>query len=330
MIDKQKEIEEEVQLLMSEADEIIVLVMFKIKYEKIMMYYDLGKMISKYKRTYNTGYGNKVINNFCEELSKKYGSGFKKSNVYSAIKFYEIYSRYLSTEKFQPAGIFNKLTWSHLLEILVLNDIEIMNYYINEIKKKNLTRLQLRKQIKLKGYERKLAHQKNGKIVNEIEKTLSDLINLDIPNIKRTEKELEEEIIKNIFHFMQEIGDSVYLCHRQYRLNISDLIYKIDLVLYDKENKHYILIDLKINKVKQKDISQMQFYIKHFNQYEKGKEDNMTIGIILCETKDFRVINDSHNIYQIKYLNEILNEKELLNIIEENKVILLQTKKLEI
>ena len=90
-----------------------------------------------------------------------------------------------------------------------------------------------------------------------------------------------------------------------------------------------LLIDLKINKVTRKDISQMKFYIDYFNEHVKGIDDNPTIGIVLCETKDIRVETED-DIYQIKYLNEIPKEDELLKIINENKVILLKTKELKL
>ena len=67
----------------------------------------------------------------------------------------------------------------------------------------------------------------------------------------------------------------------------------------------------------------MQFYVDRFNKYEKDESDGNTVGLILCETKDLRVINDD-NIYQIKYLNEIPKEDVLLSIINENKIILLK------
>jgi len=68
----------------------------------------------------------------------------------------------------------------------------------------------------------------------------------------------------------------------------------------------------------------MKYYVEHFNKYVKETTDENTIGLILVETKDIRVINNDE-IYQIKYLNEMPKEKELLKIINENKVILLQT-----
>ena len=128
---------------------------------------------------------------------------------------------------------------------------------------------------------------------------------------------------------MKEIGNSVMLYGRQYKININGLIHKVDLVFFDNEISSYILVDLKINKVTNKDIFQMQMYIDYFNKRMKKSKFNSTVGIILCETKDVRV-ETKDEIYQVKYLNQIPKEKELLKIINDNKIILLKTEKLEI
>ena len=150
---------------------------------------------------------------------------------------------------------------------------------------------------------------------------------LGIPNNKRTEKELEEEIIKNISGFMNELGNDVYFKGRQYKLNINGLIHKIDLVFYDYSIDTFILIDLKVGKVSNLNIKQMQLYREYFS---KGlNQKSVVIGLILCETMDSRLVSDN-NIYQIKYLNELPKKKKLLQIISENKIILLKYEKLEL
>ena len=182
--------------------------------------------------------------------------------------------------------------------------------------------------MKSKSYERTISNQRKGNIKNEIEKNLKDPIILNIENKKRSEKELEDMIVKNVFDFMKEIGNSVMLYGRQYKININGLTHKIDLVFFDYEINTFILADLKINKVSNQDIMQMRLYIEYFSKDKKIKNANV-IGLILCETKDARV-EMNKDIYQIKYLNEIPKEKELLKIINENKVILLKTENLKL
>jgi predicted nuclease of restriction endonuclease-like (RecB) superfamily len=323
LIDKKEAIEKDVELLINKADTIIENSISKIKNEIIAMYFNIGKMIVDYKNENNSKYGESVINVFVKELHLKRGMGFNKSNIYYAIKFYETFA------KFQTSGksMNQNLTWSHMIEILNLNDLTEMKCYIKEVSNKKLTIKEVRSAIKSKSFERTIANQKKGSIKNKIEKTLKDPLILNIPNKKRTEKELEDEIVKNISNFKKEIGNIVTFYERQYKININGLIHKVDLVFLDYETNTFILVDLKINKVTNHDIMQMQLYIKYFSKELKNKKTNVT-GLILCETKDLRLI-ENDNIYQIKYLNEIPKEKELLKIINDNKIILLKTENLK-
>ena len=345
--DKNKIIESDVKLLVTRADGIIENTISNIKKEIIVMYFNIGKMIADYKVENSSKYGESVINDFVKELQLKYGAGFNKSNIYYAIKFYEMFSNFPlagnSVESnfptsgnsvktiFQPAGnsMIQNITWSHIREILSLNNLDEINYYIKEVNNKEMTIKEIRSAIKSKSYERTISNQKSSQVRNEIEKTLKDPVILNVENKKRSEKQLEDMIIENIFDFMKEIGNSVMLYGRQYKININGLRHRVDLVFFDNEINSYILVDLKINKVTNKDIFQMQMYIEYFNKHMKKDVFNNTVGIILCETKDARVLTND-DIYQVKYLNEIPKEKDLLKIINENKIILLKTENLKL
>lgn len=315
--------EKDVETLINQADILINNTITKINYELINMYWELGKIIFDYKIENNSKYGDAVIGQFREKLGLRYGKGFSRANVNFAVQFYKTF------QKVSPARQFKNILWSHYREILVLNDIKKIDYYLKETEHHNLTKLELRESIKSKSFERTIIYQKDGNIKKNIEHTLKDPVILKIKDKKRTEKELENEIVVNIFTFMKEIGDNISFFGRQYKIINHGLIYKVDLVLYDKKNRNFILIDLKINKIAQKDISQMRFYIDYFNNEKKDMLDSNTIGLILCETKDLRMLNND-DIYQIRYLNEIPKEKELLKIINENKIILLKTEVLKL
>ena len=223
---------------------------------------------------------------------------------------------------------FKNINWTHIRELLRFKDRITINYYLEEIENKKLTIQELLFVIKSKSFERTIYNQTKGKIKNEIERTLKDPIILNVENKKRTENQLEDEIVKNILTFMQEIGNVVTFYGRQYKIYVNGLVHKIDLVFLDYEINTFILVDLKINKVTNRDIMQMKLYIEYFSKEMKIKNTNV-IGLILCETKDLRLVEDN-NIYQIKYLNEIPKEKELLKIINENKIVLLKTENLKL
>ena len=323
VIDNGDAIEKAVEVLINKANIVIEKTIKNINYEIILMYWQLGKIIFEYKLEHNSKRGDSVVERFSGELVLKYGRGFGRTNIRSCINFYGRF------RKHPTSGEFENITWSHCREIVNLGNKELIKYLFKETNDKKLTVEQLRKNLKQKAYERTISNQRKGKVKNEIEKTLKDPIILNIEDKKRSEKELEMEIIKNIFEFMREIGSSVMLYDRQHKININGLIHKVDLVFFDNEIDAYILVDLKIHKVTNKDIFQMQMYIGYFNKQMKKDKFNKTVGIILCETKDARILSNP-DIYQIKYLNEVPKEKNLLKIINENKIILLKAEKIQI
>ena len=323
MIENKDVINKEVEVLIEQADVVIVNTVKKIKFEMILMYWQLGKIIYEYKKENDSKYGDEVVELFSEKLFLKYGSGFGRTNIRSSMNFYHFF------RKSPTSGEFENVTWSHWREVININNINVIMFYLKELNDKKLTVAQLRQKLKSRSYERTIGNQRKGKVKNEIEKTLKDPLILNIEDKKRTEKELEEMIIQNVFDFMKEIGNSVMLYGRQYKININGLTHRVDLVFFDNEINSYLLVDLKISKVTNRNILQMQMYIDYFNRRMKNDGFNNTIGIILCETKDSRLI-ENEGIYQIKYLNEIPKDKELLKIINENKIILLKTENLNL
>ena len=238
-----------------------------------------------------------------------------------AAQSYEIYKEHIIV--YDSHELFKNLTWSHIREILSVNAPEKLIFYIDEINIKKLTKNDIRDLVKSKGFERTLANQRE-KIDNEVEKTIKNPIILRIKDKKRSEKELEDEIVENIINFMRELGNNVTYRARQYKININDVYHTVDLVFFDLDTMTYILIDLKINKVNNHDIMQMKLYTKYF---AKEAKDYNVVGLILCETNDLRMVDDK-DIYQIRYLNELPKEEELLKIINENKIILLKSENL--
>lgn len=115
-----KNYEEDIETLLNKADVIIGLRTAKIKYEIIMMYYDLGKMITEYKTENNSKYGDSVVSNFSKKLTLKYGRGFNITYIKYAVKFYEVFSNYsqmelTATQKGPPLDLFINATCSHII-----------------------------------------------------------------------------------------------------------------------------------------------------------------------------------------------------------------------
>ena len=323
LLDRKETVEEDVEKLVYSADVLISNTISKINYELINLYWSIGKLVNDYRKENNSSYGDNVYTMFADKLSFKYGRGFSRRNINNMCLFNKL------LENWHMCAKLENVSWSHIRELLRFRDESIINYYLNEIENKKLTIEELLFAIKSKSFERTISNQRKDRLRNEIEKNLKDPVILNIHNKKRSEKELEKEILNNISNFKREIGSNVMFFESQYKINIKGLIHKVDLVFFDNEIDSYILVDLKINKVTNRDIFQMQMYIDYFNKHMKKAKFNNTVGIILCETKDIRVLSNE-NIYQVKYLGEIPKDKELLKIINDNKIILLKTEDLKL
>ena len=207
--------------------------------------------------------------------------------------------------------------------VSIENNDEI-NYYLNEIFNSKWSRNYLREQKKTKSYQRLICNQKENS-TKPIEKTLKDPIRLADKEVK-TEKELENAILDNLDEFMLELGNNYCYKGRQQKMFINNSIYRVDLVFYNLKLKCYVLVDLKIGKIKRSDISQMDMYINYYNKNEKAKSDNKTIGIILTSSKNLDIneyINSDENIYQVKYVTKMPGVDELMSIIKTNRIFLL-------
>lgn len=127
---------------------------------------------------------------------------------------------------------------------------------------------------------------------------------------------------------MRELGSGYSFVGRQEKLFINNSIYRVDLVFYNKILKCFVLIELKIGKVKRGDIAQMNMYINYYNKYVIDEMDNKTIGIILTNDKNPYIVDyitTDANLYQVEYVTKMPSIEELEDIIKCNKILLLRS-----
>lgn len=147
---------------------------------------------------------------------------------------------------------------------------------------------------------------------------------LDIKDKRFLEKDLESNLLEHIQEFLLELGRGFSFVSRQKRIDVDGDNFYIDLVFYNYVLKCFVLIDLKLDKLTHQDIGQMDFYVRYFDNEIKEKEDNPTIGIILCSDKKdtivkYSVLNDNKNLFASKYQLYLPTEKELALEIEKQK-----------
>ena len=245
-------------------------------------------------------------------------------------KFYQVFNG--------GSTLWNQLSWSHNRLIMNIDDDKRRNFYLEECIKSNWSVRQLERQINSFYYERLISTKEPYKeeVKNEInilekkdkiENFVKDpyvLEFLDIRDKRFLEKDLESNLLEHIQEFLLELGRGFSFVSRQKRIDVDGDNFYIDLVFYNYVLKCFVLIDLKLDKLTHQDIGQMDFYVRYFDSEIKEKEDNPTIGIILCSDKKdtivkYSVLNDNKNLFASKYQLYLPTEKELALEIEKQK-----------
>jgi predicted nuclease of restriction endonuclease-like (RecB) superfamily len=216
-------------------------------------------------------------------------------------------------------------------------------YYIKEASEQNWSSRQLERNIKTGYYRRLLSSKKANKTsvlaLNTIpnqESFIKDpyvLEFLDVPeDLSGKETLLENALVSNLQKFLLELGKGFSFIARQQRISTETEHFYVDLVFYNYLLKCFVIIDLKTEKLTHSNIGQMDMYVRMFDALKRGKDDNPTIGIILCADKSetmvkYSVLKESKQLFASKYKTILPTEKELANMIaKENIKLLEQTK----
>ena len=302
-----------------------------INHEMVELYYNIGQTINELIDDYNLEKSqNEIIKSFSNKLTKQFGQGFSVPSLKKMKKFYQVFNG--------GSTLWNQLSWSHNRLIMNIDDDKRRNFYLEECIKSNWSVRQLERQINSFYYERLISTKEPYKeeVKNEInilekkdkiENFVKDpyvLEFLDIKDKRFLERDLESNLLEHIQEFLLELGRGFSFVSRQKRIDVDGDNFYIDLVFYNYVLKCFVLIDLKLDKLTHQDIGQMDFYVRYFDNEIKEKEDNPTIGIILCSDKKdtivkYSVLNDNKNLFASKYQLYLPTEKELALEIEKQK-----------
>ena len=261
-------------------------------------YYNVGKLLSEAGKHYGEG----IIKEYSEKLTKEFGKGYGLSNLKNMRKFYFF-------TKSQPPV--DQLSWTHYLLLMPLKNKNAINYYIEVTIKNNLSKRQLKQCIKNKEYER-LDENTKLKLIKEEKLEVQDTIkNPIIINNKFnyevvSEKVLQKLILEDIPAFLDELGNGFTFIRNEYKIKIGGNYNYIDLLLYNIEFNCYVVIELKVTELKKEHIGQIEVYMNYINKNLKKSAQDKTIGIILCR-KDNKFIMEYCSDERIK-----VREYELL------------------
>ena len=186
------------------------------------------------------------------------------------------------------------LSWSHYSELLSIDNIAKINYYIKISIEQKLSVRQLREKIKNREYER-LDETAREKLITKEDTSLVDLIKNPIL-IKNSiykkiisEKTLQKIILEDIPAFLDELGEGFTFVKNEYKIKIGNNYNYIDLLLYNIKFNCYVVVELKVTELKKEHIGQIEVYMNYIDKNLKEINQDKTIGIIICK-KDNKFI----------------------------------------
>lgn len=294
-----------------------------VNYELVRVNWEIGKHIVVFEQRGNekAEYGSELLNKLSHDLKIKFGRGFSRRNVLDMRRFYIEYPIWQSLTA--------KLSWTHLVSLLRIDDLAGRNFYIEQSIHENWSVRELQRQISASLYERvtlsknkkqMLSTVKKGKRVQSYQDVIKDPYVLDFLGHKgkMSEKAFEQALIDNLQAFLLELGKGFAFVARQFKIPIGTKHYSVDLVFYHRILKCFVLFDLKTQFVKHTDIGQMNLYLNYFKAEENVNGDNEPIGIILSAGKDEILVEYamgglSNKIFVSRYQMYLPEKKELKN-----------------
>lgn len=262
--------------------------------ELINLYWSIGEDIAEKQE--KLGWGKGVVTHLAEELQKEFPGtgGFSTANIWRMRNFYNQYS---NNEKLAP--LVREISWTKNIVIMekCKDDLE-REFYIKMTRQHGWTKDVLIHQIEFKSYEKYMINQTNfeNTISEKYSKhailAVKDEYNFDFLEIneEHLERELEKALIENIRKFLIEMGGDFCFIGSQYRVEIDENEYFIDLLLYNRRLKALVAIELKAGEFKPEYAGKMQFYLSVLNDKVRLPDENPSIGIIICKSKKRTIV----------------------------------------
>ena len=246
-------------------------------------YYKVGKMLSEAGKHYGEG----IIKEYSKKLTIELGKGYTFTSLTRMKKFYVIIEKL--------ATVSQQLTYGHYVELLPIDDINKINYYIKISEEENLSIRELRERIKSNEYER-LDIETRNKLINKKESNVTDFVKnpILIKNNNNyteiSEKILQKLILEDIESFMSELGNSFSFIGSEFKIKIGDRYNYIDLLLFNIEFNCYVVVELKVTELKKEHIGQIEIYMNYIDNNLRKINQEKTIGIIICKKDNKYVI----------------------------------------
>ena len=259
--------------------------------ELINMYWEVGKYLSSLVE--NSSFGDKVIDEVAAYIAESNPTikGFNRRGLYRMKQFYETYK----DDKI-VTPLVTQISWTnHLLIMSGSKSAEERRFYIELCIKNNYSKRELERQIDSAYYQRYMLSTKKQlpeSVPNTVRGNILDSYVLEFLNLPEqySENNLKKAIIVNLKNFILEFGKDFTFIGEEYRVQVGGQDFYIDLLFYNRALSCLVPIELKIGKFKPEHIGQINFYLEALDRDVKKPNENPSVGVILCATKDDAVV----------------------------------------
>jgi len=262
--------------------------------ELIGLYWDIGRLLAE--RQEQASWGTAVVEQLAADLRREFPDirGLSSRNIWRMLGLYQAYAR---SEKLPP--LVAEIGWTHNLIILekCKDDLE-REFYIRMTRKMGWSKNVLIHQIENRTYEKTVRSQTSfdrtvpEAIRNQAKLAVKDEYTFDFLELadEHSERELERALLTRVDAFLREMGGAFTFVGSQYRLQVGDRDYYIDVLLYHRALRLLLAIDLKVGEFEPEHLGKMQFYLTVLDDRVRLPGENPSIGIILCKGKDRTVV----------------------------------------
>lgn len=298
----------------------------KVNEELINLYFNVGKFVSE--KVANAEWGSGVVDQLALFIKENHPEikGFTRRGLYRMKQFYEAYK-----DSEIVSALRTQLSWTHHRLILSkTKTIEEREFYIKLVIKEKLSSRELERQLNAAVFERSMMA---NKIVSptltqfntqDIFKDIYVFEFLDLPR-NYSEKDLRKALVHNLKDFILELGKGFTFVGEEFRVEVGNHDYYIDLLFFHRDLRCLVAVELKIEEFQPEFLGKMNFYLEALDRDVKKADENPSVGILLCKGKDQEVVEFAlaRNIspmliadYETKLINKKLLQAKLRELIE--------------
>ena len=259
--------------------------------ELIQMYWDVGACLSDLCA--QSEFGDGIIDQVASFIARENPNikGFNRRGLYRMKQFYEAYR---GDEFVSP--LVTQISWTnHLLILSGCKSREERHFYLALCAREQYSKRELERQINSAYFERYMLSRTkpiSQRVPGDVRDSILDtyvLEFLDLPDVF-SERNLRKAIIANLKQFILEFGKDFTLVGEEYRVQVGNTDCFIDLLFYNRALSCLVPIELKLGKFRPEHIGQINFYLEALDRDVRKPNENPSVGVILCASKDDAVV----------------------------------------